>query len=174
MSGSLPLAHWCPTPTPKRRWWWIRDILLWGSFKSNTTQAPGQWRDKNVLSPSHYWLIRAAKQTQELNYNPEEMLCSIFFKWIYEARGNRVGCSIVQSYFDIRGWAREFLSIKIGVGSWAWGHELSLTLAARCSCPWDVRTQTTAALQVVPAVSGLGQCFLTTEAVKLLGSPQLS
>lgn len=56
------------------------------------------------------------------------MLNSLFKGWNHKARGSGVGYSIVQSYFDTMGWAREFPSIRIKVGPWAWEHELSLTL----------------------------------------------
>lgn len=68
--------------------------------------------------------------------------------------------STVQSYFDIKGWARGFPRIRIGVSSWAWECELAWPCQSRWRhCPWDVWSQTTASLQVVPEMCGLRQRF---------------
>jgi hypothetical protein len=66
-------------------------------------------------------MIRAAEQTQELNYDPEETLQSIFKGWNHEAKEGTVGYRTVQLYFDKRSWSREFLSIRsrfLGLGTW--------------------------------------------------------
>lgn len=80
------------------------------------------------------------------------------------------GLNIVQSYFDIKGWAREFPLIRIGVGSWAWEHEHSLTLPVRWrNCSWDGWTQTIVSLQVVLEVAGLRQQFSYNRSYSAIG-----
>lgn len=104
------------------KWKWCEFVLLWGPPKSNISQTPGQWRGRKCIVISCHWSIRATEHSWELDCDHQEKGHSIFKGWDHRV-GWDVGCSIVQSYFDIRGWSREFSPIRIGAESWAWGHE---------------------------------------------------
>jgi hypothetical protein len=73
--------------------------------------------------------VQGLRTDSEAEHNVEGTLYSTFKGCNNKGSGSGVGCSIVQSHFDIKGLTREFPPIRTGVGSRAWERKLSLTLS---------------------------------------------